>query len=591
MGLTGIPTADRFPRMMRLKQQFPGPTVADATEATRQALARLALPVRPGQSVALTVGSRGIANIDVVVRGAVAHLQALGAHPFIIPAMGSHGGGTAEGQQKVLARYGITEASWAADPGVDGGGPGRRGRWACPIWLDRHAAEADWIGVITRVKPHTGFTGEIGSGLLKMMMIGMGKHRGAIQAHRGEHPPRLRDDDRRPRRGRCSEVARIAFGLGLVENGYDETALVEAFLPGRPGGGGAGDLREGDGVDGRSCRSTPIDLLIVDEIGKEISGSGMDTNVIGRHGTFFEKPFEHPKVTFIVACDLSRAHRRQRKRDRAGRLHHAPAGREDRLEPDLRQRADRVLAAGAQAAAGARHHPRGDRGRPLLPRARAPRGARVVRIKNTLRLAEVEVSEAFAKELAGRTTSPLSASRPRWRSTRRAASRRSEPTRVGRASRRADPRGVAALHDGAARYSYTPFVVGDGSRRPFHAAVAMFVDQASGFIHGSEMGEPPLSEAFVQERLLARCASSARPGDRGGVSASRPRTGATRDARRTPPAVAVPERPIGPGSSIGWPCGVARAAASHSALRWRSSPAATSPFSATSPSSAASQCS
>ena len=111
MKLTGIPRASSFPRMVRVKQTFRGPTVEDVPEAVRSALGRLALPVRPGQSVALTVGSRGVVNIDRIVRAAVDHLKALGARPFIIPAIGSHGGGTAEGQRSVLEHYGVTEAT------------------------------------------------------------------------------------------------------------------------------------------------------------------------------------------------------------------------------------------------------------------------------------------------------------------------------------------------------------------------------------------------------------------------------------------------------------------------------------------------
>ena len=400
MSLTGIPLADRFPRMLRVKQQFAGPTVADAAEATRQALARLALPVRPGQSVALTVGSRGIVNIDVVVRAAVAHVQALGAHPFIIPAMGSHGGGTAEGQQKVLARYGVTEAAMGCPIRATMDVVQIGEVLGLPIWLDRHAAEADWIGVINRVKPHTGFTGEIGSGLLKMMTIGMGKHRGAIQAHRANI--RLGYETMIVGLGRkMLEVARIAFGLGLVENGYDETALVEAFLP--------ADLEAGERA--LFARATawmaklpfdPIDLLVVDEIGKEISGTGMDTHVIGRHGTFFEKPFEHPRITFIVACDLS-AH---------------TAGNANGIglaDFTTRRLADQIDWTPTYVNALTACSPRGPKLPPVLDTTREaigvalsclglerPEEARVVRIKNTLRLAEVEVSEAFAKELAGR---------------------------------------------------------------------------------------------------------------------------------------------------------------------------------------------
>ncbi|MGH7358955.1 MAG: hypothetical protein ACREJR_09085, partial [Candidatus Rokuibacteriota bacterium] len=111
MKLTGIPRAERFPRMIRVKQTFQGPAVADVPAAVHAALGRLELPVKPGQSVALTVGSRGVVNIDAIVRATVDHLKALEAHPFVIPAMGSHGGGTAEGQRAVLERYGVTEAT------------------------------------------------------------------------------------------------------------------------------------------------------------------------------------------------------------------------------------------------------------------------------------------------------------------------------------------------------------------------------------------------------------------------------------------------------------------------------------------------
>src|SRR5262249_16080916 len=288
------------PRLVRLKQQFPGPTLADVAGATRQALASIALPVRRGQSVALTVGSRGVVNIDVIVRATVDHLKELGAKPFIIPAMGSHGGGTADGQRAVLEHYGVTEATMGCPIRATMDVVQIGEVLGLPIWLDRYASEADWIGVINRVKPHIGFEGEIGSGLFKMMTIGMGKHRGAIQAHpaniRHAYQPiilALRPD-RRP----------IAFGHGSVENGYDETELVRALLP--------ADLEAGERELLRSAKAwmaklpvDSLDLLIVDEIGKEISGTGMDTHVIGRHGTFFERPFTSPAITFIVACDLS----------------------------------------------------------------------------------------------------------------------------------------------------------------------------------------------------------------------------------------------------------------------------------------------
>ncbi len=147
MRLTGIPRASHTPRLARVKQQFSGPMLQDIPAAVRQTLGGLALPIKPGQSVALAVGSRGIVNIDVIAKAAVEHVKALGAKPFIFPAMGSHGGGTAEGQRSVLEHYGVTEATMGC-PGArhDGRGPARRGpraaRVARPLrvggGLDRH---------------------------------------------------------------------------------------------------------------------------------------------------------------------------------------------------------------------------------------------------------------------------------------------------------------------------------------------------------------------------------------------------------------------------------------------------------------------
>src|SRR5580658_5383855 len=219
--------------MLRLKQQFPRPRVDNIPAAVRDSLAKLHLEktIKPKQTVALTAGSRGIANIPVILKSVVGFLKDLGAEPFLVPTMGSHGGGTAEGQRLVLESYGITEAFVGAPirasmevvslGGTDEG---------FPVVLDRHAAEADHIGVVARVKPHTAYHGPIESGLLKMMMIGLGKHAGALAYHRIllEQPY-----DRVVRSvGRTMLAnAPVAFGLGIVENGYDETALIEAVPP------------------------------------------------------------------------------------------------------------------------------------------------------------------------------------------------------------------------------------------------------------------------------------------------------------------------------------------------------------------------
>jgi uncharacterized protein (DUF362 family) len=171
-----------YPRMLRVRQQFARPRVDNVALAVRTALEKLTLSttIKPGQTVALTGGSRGIANIPLVLKSVATFLKDLGAKPFIVPAMGSHGGGTAAGQREVLESYGITEAFTGApikaSMDVIEVGTTTEG---FPVYLDKEASQADHIGVVARIKPHTSYHGPIESGLMKMMMIGLGKHVGA----------------------------------------------------------------------------------------------------------------------------------------------------------------------------------------------------------------------------------------------------------------------------------------------------------------------------------------------------------------------------------------------------------------------------
>jgi hypothetical protein len=221
-----------YPNMYRIRQRFEGPAVQDipATVAAELARAHVAAVIKPGQTVALTAGSRGVANIATIVKATADYLKTIGAKPFVIPAMGSHGGGTADGQLDVLRHYGITEASIGvplrATMEVVQIGETPDG---LPVWLDKYASEADHIGVINRVKPHTDFSGAIESGILKMMTIGLGKYHGAQHYHRAnvqygyEHTIRTV--------GRTVlQRARIAFGLAVIENGYDQTAIIQAVM-------------------------------------------------------------------------------------------------------------------------------------------------------------------------------------------------------------------------------------------------------------------------------------------------------------------------------------------------------------------------
>ncbi len=272
-----------FPRMLRLSQKFEGPELTDVEQETRSQLAALELgnKIRPGESVAITAGSRGIANIASIIKAASRQLKDIGAEPFVVPAMGSHGGGTAEGQREILHSYGVTEEYTGAPIRssmetviVDTTPQG------IPVHFDRHAYEADHVVVCGRVKPHTGFVGPIESGLHKMMLIGLGKHRGAKIYHRA-----IKDFSFLEIILAVADVilskCRVAAGLAIVENAYDETALIEAVAPDRFFEREKELLKLAQLWMPR-LPFPEVDLLVVDEIGKNISGSGMDTNVVGR---------------------------------------------------------------------------------------------------------------------------------------------------------------------------------------------------------------------------------------------------------------------------------------------------------------------
>ena len=272
-----------FPRMLRLSQKFEGPELGDVEDETCSQLAALQLgnKIRPGESVAITAGSRGIANLASIIKAATRHLKEIGAEPFVVPAMGSHGGGTAEGQQEILHSYGVTEEYTGAPIRssmetvvVDTTPQG------IPVHFDRHAYEADHVIVCGRVKPHTGFVGPIESGLHKMMLIGLGKHRGAKIYHRA-----IKDFSFLEIILAVADVilakCRVSAGLAIVENAYDETALIEAVAPDRFFEREKELLKLAQQWMPR-LPFPEVDLLVIDQIGKNISGSGMDTNVVGR---------------------------------------------------------------------------------------------------------------------------------------------------------------------------------------------------------------------------------------------------------------------------------------------------------------------
>ncbi|MCH8923913.1 MAG: DUF2088 domain-containing protein [Planctomycetes bacterium] len=393
-----------LPQMFRVRQLFDGPRVDDVPAETERQLAALNLQGRisPGQSVAVTCGSRGIANIHLVIKAIAAHLQGIGAEPFVVPAMGSHGGGTAEGQRSVIASYGVTEAfvgcpirssmeTVVVCDTVEG----------FPVHFDRNAYQADHVVVCNRVKPHTNFVGEIESGLMKMMLIGLGKHAGAKIYHRAildfSFGQIVRSVGRQVL-DQCSIVA----GVALVENSYDETARIAAVGP--------EDFEEREkellvlarGWMPRLLLSE-VDLLLIDKIGKNISGTGMDTNVIGRKFSDSKDggeelanvrrivirgltPESHGNATGIGLADFCKTRLVEQMDVEATQINCLTGGSPSGAKVPIHYETDRQLLEMALPTIGLTE----------------PQDAKVQWIQDTLHLREVECSAAYLEEAQAR---------------------------------------------------------------------------------------------------------------------------------------------------------------------------------------------
>jgi hypothetical protein len=293
-----------LPPARPVRQNFPHHALPSAAAAVAEEMAKPEIRerVKPGMRVAIGVGSRGIGCIQQVVRTLVSELRAVGAHPFIFPAMGSHGGGTAEGQAEVLASYGISE--------VEVGVPVRCSMDTVElgtvldgvrVFIDRIAfTEADAIIPVARVKPHTDFRGEIESGLHKMLGIGFGKHRGASYLHTF---PLDRFGELMEAVGALViRKAPISFGIAIVEDAYEDAAIIEAVPSGRM----AARERELLRMAREWLPQLPfkdVDVLLVQEIGKNISGAGMDPNVTGRFS--LQSMPRHIRIGRLVVLGLT----------------------------------------------------------------------------------------------------------------------------------------------------------------------------------------------------------------------------------------------------------------------------------------------
>jgi len=293
----------KVPKMARAAQKFEDTTIADIPGAVAKEFEKqeIASTIKSGMSIAVTAGSRGIANIAVILKETVDQLKKLGAKPFLFPAMGSHGGATAEGQLVILKSFGITEESIGCpikssmETVVIGETPEGK-----PISVDKYANEADGIVIVARIKPHTAYRGKFESGLLKMLAIGMGKQKGAEGCH----------DEGFGRMAYNVEAygdvimakTKVLFGLAIVENAFDNTCHVESILTANF------KEREVDLLQKAKDWMPRIyipkfDILIVDQIGKNFSGDGADPNITASYCTPYASG--GPQWQRYVILDLS----------------------------------------------------------------------------------------------------------------------------------------------------------------------------------------------------------------------------------------------------------------------------------------------
>lgn len=292
-------------RLHKVMQHFPRPRIGDVPAAVAAELAPHATLMKPGASIALAVGSRGVANLAAVVRSTVKWVKDQGAHPFIVPAMGSHGGATASGQEAVLASYGITHDNVGAPvratmETVDLTPSG----FLNGVYMDRYAWESDGVILLNRVKVHTDFHGPYESGLVKLSVIGLGKHRQALEIHSfGVYGLR----ERIPETARVIlNSGKVLLGIALVENAYDETMLVRALH--------SSDMMAEEPallqLSRENMPSLPVDdmdVLIVDRMGKDISGTCLDPNILGRMKIRGEAEPAVPRIKAVVVTDITPA--------------------------------------------------------------------------------------------------------------------------------------------------------------------------------------------------------------------------------------------------------------------------------------------
>jgi len=393
-----------LPRLARVRQRLVSAALdrSAIVAAVQREFAALDLgPRLVGRSVAIGAGSRGIANYALVVGTVAGCVRAAGGRPFIFPAMGSHGGATPDGQRAVLATHGITEPTMGcpiiSDLAVDTVGHTARG---LPVYLDRHANAADALIVINRVKAHTNFRGPVESGLCKMLAIGCGKHAQALAIH-NHGVTGLRDD--------MPEVARVvlasgkvAAGFAIVEDGHHQTARIAGVAPADFHARESQLLVEAKRLSPR-LPVDACDLLIVERIGKDISGTGMDTNVIGRCRLVDFAAFPTPVIKIILALSLSAdTHGNAIGMGLADLVTRRLADAVDRRTTNVNCITGHSPGMGALPIVADTDHEAVRLALDFLLGPDAVSTARIIRIRDTLNLGEMEVSERVLGDLRGR---------------------------------------------------------------------------------------------------------------------------------------------------------------------------------------------
>ncbi len=292
-----------IPKMAKVKVKFDDEEIVDLGTVLKEKLQQeqIRKTVKPGMEIAIAIGSRGLDRLVELTAVTVQFLKELGAKPFIVPSMGSHGGATAKGQREVLAHLGVTEESAGCEirssmevvkiSELSNG---------LPVYVDKYASEADGIVVINRVKPHTAFRGPVESGLMKMISIGLGKQKGAEACHQmgfkymAENVPAMAKI--------IMEKTPFLFGVATVENAFDKVAIVEALTQEEI-------IEKEAGLQTQAKALLPklffdqLDVLVIDEIGKNISGDGMDPNITGRYPTPYATG--GPDVNKMVVLDVT----------------------------------------------------------------------------------------------------------------------------------------------------------------------------------------------------------------------------------------------------------------------------------------------